>query len=44
MARIIIIGEGQTEQSFCNEILQPYFATKQIYIQNPGQTHLKTFI
>jgi hypothetical protein len=35
MVRIIIIGEGQTEQSFCSEVLQPYFTTKEIYIQNP---------
>lgn len=26
MKRIIIICEGQTEQAFCNEVLQPYFA------------------
>jgi hypothetical protein len=35
MKRLIIIGEGQTEQAFCKDILQPFFATKSIYIQNP---------
>jgi hypothetical protein len=35
MARIIIIGEGQTEQAFCNDVLQPYFNPRGIYIQNP---------
>lgn len=34
MARIIIIGEGQTEQEFCNDVLQPYFNQKGIYLQN----------
>jgi hypothetical protein len=35
MKRIIIINEGQTEQSFCNDVLQSYFNAKDIYIQNP---------
>ena len=35
MKRIIIIGEGQTEQEFCNDILLPYFANHDIYITNP---------
>lgn len=35
MKRLIIIGEGQTEQAFCKDVLQPFFATKSIYIQNP---------
>ncbi|WP_299290909.1 DUF4276 family protein [uncultured Mucilaginibacter sp.] len=35
MKRIIVIGEGQTEQSFCNDVLRPYFSLKGIYIQNP---------
>jgi hypothetical protein len=35
MKRIIIIGEGQTEQSFCNDVLQPHFNSRNIYIQNP---------
>lgn len=35
MKRIIIIGEGQTEQAFCNDVLQPYFNQFDIYIENP---------
>jgi hypothetical protein len=35
MKRIIIIGEGQTEQSFCNDVLQPHFSARGIFIQNP---------
>ena len=35
MSRIIIICEGQTEQVFCNTILNPHFAGKGIYIQSP---------
>lgn len=35
MKRIIIIGEGQTEQAFCNDVLQPYFNLLDIYIENP---------
>jgi hypothetical protein len=35
MKRLIIIGEGQTEQAFCNDVLQDYFNTRDIYIQNP---------
>lgn len=35
MKRIIVIGEGQTEQSFCNDVLQPHFNKRSIYIQNP---------
>lgn len=35
MKRLIIIGEGQTEQAFCNDVLQPYFNSKGIIIQNP---------
>lgn len=35
MKRIIIIGEGQTEQEFCNDVLQPYFNSLEITIQNP---------
>jgi hypothetical protein len=34
MKRIIIIGEGQTEQSFCNDVLQPHFSPKDIYLHN----------
>lgn len=35
MKRLIIIGEGQTEQAFCNDVLQDYFNARGIYIQNP---------
>ena len=35
MKRIIIIGEGQTEQSFCKDVLQPHFSKSQIYLANP---------
>lgn len=35
MKRIIIICEGQTEQAFCKELLQPYFNNSFIYIENP---------
>lgn len=35
MKRIIIIGEGQTEQLFCNDILQPHFSLRSTYLQNP---------
>jgi hypothetical protein len=35
MKRLIIIGEGQTEQAFCHDVLRPYFIAKDIYIQNP---------
>lgn len=35
MKRLIIICEGQTEQAFCNDVLQSYFNTRGIYIQNP---------
>lgn len=34
MKRIVIIGEGQTEQSFCNDVLQPHFGLKEIYLHN----------
>lgn len=35
MSRVIIICEGQTEQSFCNDLLQDHFSYKEIYIENP---------
>jgi len=35
MKRLIIICEGQTEQEFCNDILQPHFNQFGIFIQNP---------
>ena len=34
MTRIIIIGEGQTEQSFCNDLLAPFFIERGIYLHN----------
>lgn len=34
MTRITIIGEGQTEQAFCTEVLSPFFAEKEIYLHN----------
>lgn len=35
MKRIIIIGEGPTEQAFCNDVLQPHFNALGIFIENP---------
>ena len=35
MKRIIIICEGQTEQQFCNDVLQFHFNSKNIYIHYP---------
>ena len=35
MKRIIIIGEGPTEQEFCRDILMPHFMAKGIAIQHP---------
>ena len=35
MKRIIIIGEGQTEQSFCNDLLKFHFIKHKILIENP---------
>lgn len=35
MKRVIIICEGETEKEFCNTILTPYFAKKDIFIQSP---------
>ncbi len=35
MKRLIIICEGPTEQEFCNNILSPFFITKNVYIQAP---------
>lgn len=32
MKRIIIIGEGPTEQEFCNDVLQPFFNHHGIYV------------
>ena len=39
MKRIIIIGEGQTEQEFCKDVLIPYFLSKNIFVQNPIIKH-----
>lgn len=35
MKRIIIICEGQTEQQFCNDVLQPHLNSFGIFIQAP---------
>ncbi|WPU99220.1 DUF4276 family protein [Mucilaginibacter sp. cycad4] len=35
MKRIIIICEGQTEQEFCKDVLQPHFNSKEIYLHLP---------
>ncbi len=35
MIRIIIIGEGPTEQTFCNDVLQPLFNTQDKFIETP---------
>lgn len=35
MKRIIIVNEGETEEEFCKDVLQPYFSTKDILIQHP---------
>ncbi len=35
MKRVIIICEGETEREFCNTILTPHFARKDIFIQSP---------
>lgn len=35
MKRVIIICEGETEKEFCNTILTPYFAKKEIFLQSP---------
>ncbi len=35
MKQLIIIGEGQTEQSFCKDVLYDYFLGKEIIIHNP---------
>jgi Domain of unknown function (DUF4276) len=35
MIRIIIIGEGPTEQVFCNDVLQPFFNTNDKFLETP---------
>ncbi|MEZ4827846.1 MAG: DUF4276 family protein [Bacteroidia bacterium] len=39
MKRLIIIGEGQTEQEFCIKILAPYLQDKGIIVQTPTIKH-----
>lgn len=39
MKRLIIVCEGQTEQSFCKTILSPYFLTKGISLEAPIIKH-----
>ena len=35
MKRVIIICEGQTEQEFCNDVLQPHLNKSGIFVQAP---------
>ena len=35
MKRIVIFGEGQTEQEFSNDVLQEHFNRKEIYLETP---------
>lgn len=39
MKRVIVICEGQTEQEFCNTILNPYFSAKGVYLNAPIIKH-----
>lgn len=39
MKRLIIIGEGQTEQEFCKDVLYPHFFEKGILVENPTIKH-----
>lgn len=39
MKRLIIVCEGQTEQSFCQNVLSPYFQTKGIVVEAPIIKH-----
>ena len=39
MKRLIIIGEGQTEQEFCKDVLYSHFFEKGIIIENPTIKH-----
>ena len=39
MKRLIIVCEGQTEQSFCQNVLSPYFQTKGIVVEAPTIKH-----
>lgn len=35
MKRIIIVCEGETEQEFCKDVLQPHFLSRNILIEHP---------
>ena len=35
MKRLIIVCEGQTEQSFCLNVLSPYYLSKNIFVEAP---------
>ena len=35
MKRIIIVNEGETEQEFCKDVLQPHFLRQDILIEYP---------
>lgn len=39
MKRLIIIGEGQTEQEFCKDVLYSHFFEKGIIVENPTIKH-----
>lgn len=39
MKRLIIVCEGQTEQSFCKNVLSPYFLLKGIFVEAPTIKH-----
>lgn len=39
MKRLIIVCEGQTEQSFCQNVLSPYFLTKEFVVEAPTIKH-----
>ena len=39
MKRLIIVCEGQTEQSFCQNVLSPYFLTKGFAVEAPTIKH-----
>lgn len=39
MKRVIIVCEGQTEQSFCKNVLSPYFQAKGIVVEAPTIKH-----
>lgn len=39
MKRVIVICEGQTEQEFCNTILNPYFSAMGVFLNAPIIKH-----